>query len=170
MSSERYRHSISVEEMAVKLAQNYGIDEYPCSLADLAHDICREMPLGELQEYSDANMENPLLGHGHAGAVLLKEQFNITNISVLNAVRYHTSGSPVIDNVGKIVFSADFLEPGRSFMSDLERERLLKLDLDGMVLDIAEQIKQYLTEQGKEIDLKMNEMISCLHKEKVSAI
>ena len=41
---------------------------------------------------------------------------------MLDAVRYHTVGSPDWDDVGAMLYLADFLEPGRD--NDPERERL----------------------------------------------
>jgi 2-amino-4-hydroxy-6-hydroxymethyldihydropteridine diphosphokinase len=35
--------------------------------------------------------------------------------NVLDAIRYHTVGSPAWDSTGQALYMADFLEPGRSF-------------------------------------------------------
>ena len=38
-----------------------------------------------------------------------------TNTSLLDAIRFHTVGSPNWDRTGRALYMADFLEPGRGF-------------------------------------------------------
>jgi HD superfamily phosphohydrolase YqeK len=59
-----------------------------------------------------------------------------TDQGVLDAVRYHTVGYAGWDDVGRMLYLADFLEPGRAFAADerrvlaqrvpLERDAVLK--------------------------------------------
>ena len=48
-----------------------------------------------------------------------------TDRGVLEAVRYHSVGHPDWDMVGKVLYCADFLEPGRSFDQE-ERAQLAR--------------------------------------------
>ena len=52
--------------------------------------------------------------HGPAAALRLAADGE-TRRSVLEAVRWHTVGSPDWDRTGRALFMADFLEPGRRF-------------------------------------------------------
>ena len=53
----------------------------------------------------------------------------------------------------KIVFTADYIEPGRDEAPDLDRLRQLSfIDLDQAVVEILKQTLDYLEETGKEID------------------
>lgn len=45
---------------------------------------------------------------------------------VLTAIRYHTVGSADWDDVGRMLYLADFLEPGRDHDPPAERERLAR--------------------------------------------
>ena len=166
LSPERYSHSIGVEKTALKLAGIFNISEYYCSVAGLAHDICREMPLSQILSYSGKIHTNPVLLHGEAGARKLKEEFFIEDLPILNAVRYHTSGSPYLDEVGKIIYAADFMEEGRTHLSTVERERLFLLDLDDMVLDIAELNRDFFISRNIQIEPDLLRMIVELKKEK----
>jgi HD superfamily phosphohydrolase YqeK len=86
-----------------------------------AHERDRWLRAGWLHDaLRDAPFNDPF-AHGPAAAeraATLGEQ----DRGVLNAVRYHTVGSPDWDDVGRMLYLADFLEPGRD--NDPERERL----------------------------------------------
>jgi HD superfamily phosphohydrolase YqeK len=82
--------------------------------AGLLHDALRDAPESELRRLSaDYEREEELL-HGPAVANLLASQGN-TNASLLDAIRFHTVGSPRWDRAGRALYMADFLEPGRGF-------------------------------------------------------
>ncbi|MCP4178702.1 MAG: HD domain-containing protein, partial [bacterium] len=90
LSYIRYSHSLRVERTAVRIARQVGVDEYPCLIAGLAHDICREKIDSEIFTILGENSiidnkfkrSNPLLLHGFAGAVLLAEKFLINDTSI----------------------------------------------------------------------------------------
>jgi len=167
LSLKRYEHSLGVEQTSLIVAENFGIDKELCALAGLSHDICREMSFFDLTELSGIENENPILLHGHAGAVFLRSKFNIQNESVLNAVKYHTSGSYDLDDVGKVIFAADYLEPGRTHLGKGEMQRLFLLELNDMVLEIASKTKQFLEIKGFTIEANLNNMIRELSKDNI---
>jgi HD superfamily phosphohydrolase YqeK len=76
------------------------------------HDALRDAPL------SLANQ----LTHGPAAADRAAREGE-TDQGVLDAVRYHTVGYAGWDDVGRMLYLADFLEPGRRFAAD-ERKML----------------------------------------------
>ena len=54
LSEKRYKHTINVKKMAVKLAKRYGADEEKAALAALLHDSAKELPKAEmLQIFAD---------------------------------------------------------------------------------------------------------------------
>ncbi len=167
LSPKRYEHSLGVENTSVLIALKNGVNAESCALAGLSHDICREMPELELVHYSEQDHINPVLLHGSAGAKFLKERFHIYNESILNAVKHHTSGSHHLDDIGKTVFAADYLEPGRTHISKDERDRLFILKLNDMVLEIATQTKSYLELQGLTVEKGMDSMILELRRDEL---
>jgi HD superfamily phosphohydrolase YqeK len=68
----------------------------------------------------DASFTDPF-AHGPAAADRAAAAGE-SDAGVLNAVRHHTVGSADWDDVGRMLYLADFLEPGRH--NDPERERL----------------------------------------------
>ena len=79
------------------------------------HDAFRDATPEVLRPLvGDPGMPDALL-HGPAAAARLALDGE-TRLSVLDAVRWHSVGSPHWDRTGRALFMADFLEPGRRFM------------------------------------------------------
>ena len=55
------------------------------------------------------------LWHAPAGAALVKTEVGITDEDILSAIRFHTSGRPNMTLLEKVVYVADYIEPGRRF-------------------------------------------------------
>ncbi|MEK7239898.1 MAG: hypothetical protein AAB224_04875 [Gemmatimonadota bacterium] len=79
------------------------------------HDAFRDAAPEVLRPLvGNPDMPDALL-HGPAAAARLALDGE-TRLSVLDAVRWHSVGSPHWDRTGRALFMADFLEPGRRFM------------------------------------------------------
>ncbi|WP_279401525.1 bis(5'-nucleosyl)-tetraphosphatase (symmetrical) YqeK [Piscibacillus salipiscarius] len=73
---------------------------------------------------------HPELWHGPVGSKMANKLFLIQDQDILGAIRYHTTGHQLMSLVEKIVFLADYIEPGRNFpVVHLARE-LSEKDLD----------------------------------------
>ncbi len=69
---------------------------------------------------------------------------------VLAAIQYHSTGSAEWDAVGRMLYCADFLEPGRSFDRE-ERAGMLERfpgDPDGVLREVAIRRMAHLIRQG----------------------
>jgi HD superfamily phosphohydrolase YqeK len=83
--------------------------------AGVLHDALRDASEAELREIAGDN-DSPLgLLHGPAAARML-EQDGEKRLDLLDAVRFHTVGSARWGLLGRALYMADFLEPGRKFM------------------------------------------------------
>ena len=87
--------------------------------AGILHDALRDAPEEMLRALSGEGKRPAEILHGPAAAVRA-EQDGERRADVLDAIRFHTIGSPTWERTGKALFLADFLEPGRKF---LKRER-----------------------------------------------
>ena len=112
-------------------------------------DICEmnNLPISEVER------RNPYLLHAKAGAVLAKEKYSIENEDILNAIYYHTTGRPGMSQLEKIIFIADYMEPGRKNAPNLAYIRKMAFDdLDKTLCKILWDTLAYLKESGGEID------------------
>lgn len=121
LSEKRVIHSIGVANEAKKLAKKYGADEEKAYLSGLLHDIAKEMPADEkikmCKRYRiklDPLMKRQIdLSHSFLSAEISKNRFDISDVDMLNAMRYHTTGRKKMSLLEKIVYVADCIEPNR---------------------------------------------------------
>jgi predicted HD superfamily hydrolase involved in NAD metabolism len=126
-------------------------------LAGLLHDYAREVPNAELLELtmahnlsSDAvDLLQPSLLHGPVGAWMLKEHGIMDDEAILDAIRWHTTGHPDMNQLAKIVYIADYIEPNRDFPGvDLLRQ-LTYRDLDlGVIAGIEHTLSFLIQKDG----------------------
>lgn len=157
----RYAHTVGVRYTSICLAMRYGEDLTKASYAGLLHDCAKHMPgeklLLKCEKYglpvSESEARNPFLLHGRVGAWLAEHSYGITDQEILDAIAYHTTGRPKMTLLEKIVFTADYIEPGRDQAPNLDALRKLAFtDIDQAVCEILKQTLDYLRDQGGEID------------------
>jgi HD superfamily phosphohydrolase YqeK len=76
------------------------------------HDALRDAPEDELVRWAPSAHGPPDLRHGPASAARAKADGEADR-GVLDAVRYHSIGLAEWDMVGRVLYCADYLEPGR---------------------------------------------------------
>ncbi|WP_003542246.1 bis(5'-nucleosyl)-tetraphosphatase (symmetrical) YqeK [Desulfotomaculum nigrificans] len=156
MPPERFNHSLGVAETAVKLAHKYGADPQKAWLAGILHDIARDLSDSEmLNRAQKANLQvseygfaMPLLLHGPVGAVMAREQFQITDPEIINAIALHTVGSEYMALLDKILFVADKIEPNRRFSGVEEIRKQADTDLDLALISCFDEGIRYTLKLG----------------------
>lgn len=121
LSQGRFKHTLGVAETAQKLALEFGADPQKAELAGLLHDIAKEhKPLQLLEEAEKFHISinnidkiSPHLLHARVGAFIAREQFQIKDSEILNAIAQHTLGKANMTLLEKILFLADSIEPNR---------------------------------------------------------
>ncbi len=155
LKQTRYLHSLGVEEVACDLAVIYGYDMEKAGIAGILHDCAKNLPDGKLLYYcelyhlpvSRAEALSPYLLHGKVGAVLARENYEVEDQEILDAITYHTTGRPAMGLLEKIIFTADYIEPFRKPLPGMDEvRRLAYSDLDQAVLMILESTLNYLEE------------------------
>ncbi|BCJ94962.1 hydrolase [Anaerocolumna cellulosilytica] len=163
LTEKRFYHSLGVQAMSLSLAARYGGDCDKAILAGLLHDCAKnlknEVLLSECEKYdlgiSEVERRNVYLLHGKLGAYYASQKYNITDKEVLSAIVYHTTGKPDMALLEKILFVADYIEPGRGADRIPELNTIRETafsDLDKAVLLILSNTLSYLEEKGQEID------------------
>ena len=146
LEPRRFEHSLGVMDTAVKLAECYGADTEKARIAGLLHDCAKNHSKAELYELCEkynihlddiAQREAGLL-HGFVGAYLLKDEYDIEDAEIFDAVYYHTIGKPDMPLLTKIIFIADCIEPMRmapwvdeirqEVYTDIDRALIIQLD------------------------------------------
>jgi nicotinate-nucleotide adenylyltransferase len=157
VSPKRYAHSVRTAQTARKMCELYGLDSEKGYLAGIAHDMCKEFSdedLFKLVEFdglpvSELEKEKPSLLHGRAAAVLIGQKFDVDDKEIKEAIANHTFASPHLCDLGKILFAADKIEPGRPQSTDEYRANLFARTLNELTLSVLQENIDYLESRGK---------------------
>jgi Predicted HD superfamily hydrolase involved in NAD metabolism len=113
------------------------------------HDALRDASIEELRRLAGSSMTEIELLHGPAVATRL-ELNGETRQDLLDAIRYHSIGWTKWDRVGRALYMADYLEPGRKF--DVERRAALAervpSDFDATFKEVVESRMEYARQQN----------------------
>ncbi|WP_101844352.1 bis(5'-nucleosyl)-tetraphosphatase (symmetrical) YqeK [Halobacillus sp. Marseille-P3879] len=153
LKQSRYEHTVRVTDTAVELAKRYGADVEKAEVASILHDFAKHKPKEELRQWiiKDSRVSNELLDyhhelwHGPAGALMLEEELQIKDEEILSAIACHTSGKKDMSLLDKVVFLADYIEPGRNFEGVEEVRELAKDDLNSACLQSLINTVHFLT-------------------------
>lgn len=157
----RFIHTLGVAFTATSLAERYGADMHKAEMAGLLHDcakyigpermeaLCRKegLPVSKVEQGNGA------LLHAKAGSVLARTKYGVEDEEILSAIRCHTTGRPQMSLLDKILFIADYIEPGRMEAPNLTEIRALAFtDIDAALVKILRDTLDFLHADGREID------------------
>ena len=143
LSDKRYNHSLGVANEAVCLAKRYGVDIHKAYIAGLVHDCAKEINpsksvellKGKYGVFPDEYMiAVPRLLHGLLGAHIAYSEFKIDDEDIFDAIRYHTTGKANMGNLTKIIYIADYIEPGRAYPDVNKLREITYRDIDEGIL------------------------------------
>lgn len=157
LNPHRFWHTVGVAETVRLLAQVHGTDEEQALLAGILHDCARYMPNEQFPEecekrsipVSDLERAAPILLHAPLGAAIAQEVYGVTDPAILEAIRVHTTGAPAMDLLAKLLYIADYIEPGRDMVSNLnDIRRAAFRDPDEALVMILRGTLGYLQKKG----------------------
>ncbi|WP_173916078.1 bis(5'-nucleosyl)-tetraphosphatase (symmetrical) YqeK [Halobacillus sp. Marseille-Q1614] len=123
LKQSRYEHTVRVTDTAVVLAKRYGADMKKAEIAAILHDFAKHKPKELMKKWieTDRRLSKDLLHyhhelwHGPVGALMLESEIGLTDRAVQSAISCHTSGKKNMSLLDKVIFLADYIEPGRNF-------------------------------------------------------
>ncbi len=161
LDKDRYEHTLAVAYTASCLAMQHDEEIEAALLAGLLHDCAKCMNNDKKIQVCEkhkipicpAEEKNPYLLHAKVGAWIAEKKYHVMDEDILNAIRSHTTGRPGMSKLEKIIYIADYIEPGRSHAPNLSQIRKLAFyDLDQALIRILRDTLIYLKKTGKEID------------------
>jgi HD superfamily phosphohydrolase YqeK len=152
VTPERLEHIQRVAELVADWAERMGVPDSERNRwlrAVWLHDALRDAAPEELEKWAESIPGPAELKHGPASAARARAEGE-DDRGVLDAVRYHSLGLAEWDMVGRILYCADFLDPGRPF--DQERRadlaERLPADLGAVLRDVARSRLIHIVESG----------------------
>lgn len=161
LNPHRYEHTLGVSYTAVCLAMKYDVDLKKAEIAGLLHDSAKCIPDSEKIQLCEENSieiteierEQPQLLHAKLGAFIAKRDYDITNEEILSSIVKHTTGSENMTMLEKIIYVADYIEPGRDKAKHLKEIRKMAFtDIDAAIFMIMRDTIEYLKISGSKID------------------
>ena len=161
LDPKRFEHTLGVAYTAAALAMCYEVDINKAQTAGLLHDCAKcmsnEKKLLICEKHhipvNDVEKKNPFLLHAKVGSYLAMKQFCIHDQDIINAILNHTTGRPGMSQLEKIIYIADYIEPGRKQAPNLTQVRRMAFqDLDKALLQILGDTLKYLNSIDSPID------------------
>lgn len=88
---------------------------------------------------------NPELLHAKLGAYYAREKYGVDDEDIRSAIEFHTTGRPAMSLLEKIVFVADYIEPNRKPLPEIDEIRNEAFsDIDASVAHILKNTLTYL--------------------------
>lgn len=170
MSAKRFRHTVAVENMVVRLCALYCPEHTEqMRAAAILHDLTKELMPHEQEELcqryglsvSDGDRLSPKTFHARTAVELIKDRLpSLVDPIILNAVRWHTTGHAGMTLTEKLLYLADYIDESRTYpncvilrryffgaepqgMNEQEREALLR---DTLILSYDMTIRDLLDE------------------------
>ena len=153
----RYRHSLGVEDMAVRFAKTWGADTDKARFAGRYHDIAKNFDQERMDnlirkyDLPDELIGNNALAHSKVAAEILRNEFGVDDEDILNAVRYHTTGRSNMSLLEELVFVADAVEDNRTYNDLKYYQNLAETDLDRACFEILEFTIWFLESKDRQI-------------------
>jgi HD superfamily phosphohydrolase YqeK len=141
VTPQRIEHIQRVAELVAVWGDRMGTPSselYRWYKAVWLHDALRDADDAELTRWAPSTKGPIELRHGPAAAARAKGEGE-TDRGLLDAVRFHSVGLAEWDMVGRVLYCADFLEPGRSFDREARAQLAQRFpeDSQAVVFDVA---------------------------------
>lgn len=152
ITPKRLDHIQRVAELVARWGDEMGTPEsevHRWFKAVWLHDALRDASAEDLARFAGPIPGPVELRHGPAAAGRAKAEGE-TDRGVLDAVRFHSLGLAEWDMVGRVLYCADFLEPGRSFDRAERAELARRFPGEPQVVthDVARRRMGYLIQSG----------------------
>lgn len=156
LTKKRYEHSIGVSYTASAMAMAHSADVEKAAIAGLLHDCAKcystEEKLKRCKKHklpiNQYEKNNPELLHAKLSAYYAKAKYGVEDEEILSAITWHTTGKANMSVLDKIIYIADYIEPNRKTLPEMEEIRHEAFtDLDKCLVHILKNTINYLMER-----------------------
>ena len=144
LSKKRFMHSVGTAVYAVGFCSRLHLPYEDVFVAAILHDCGKERAEEVLGIPSG-------VVHQFVGEERARRYYGIKNEDVLDAIKYHTTGKANMTTLGKLIFCADVLEPGRDYPGVDELRELFEKDFEKGFLEIVKHTYRRLVQDKMDI-------------------
>lgn len=175
---ERFNHTLGVIKMALYLNKihNLNLNEEKIKISALVHDYSKVYSTEILKKYilkeysSDLELLNfPEIFHALIGDVIVKQELDIIDLEILDAVKYHTTGKANMSSLTKLIYLSDYIEEGRKFNQASVIRELAYKSIDKAIFEMTKNTIEYLESKGFAVYSKTYETYNYYKGENLNA-
>jgi predicted HD superfamily hydrolase involved in NAD metabolism len=134
VSEQTARHSVFTAALMSSFAGDAGVGNEQAVTSGLLHDLYKDADDATLVATaekwgivpSETQRNNPGLLHGALAAADCRLNLGVSDVAVLEAIEWHTTGKPGLCAVGLALYLADFAEPSRRHGAAAEARDILR--------------------------------------------
>ncbi len=175
LGKDLFRHSLGTAQTAYSLAERYGEEPERAYLAGMVHDYgkvysseaVRRWARGLKLKLDQVTLAEPGLLHAPVGAALLPLELGLKDAGVLRAVAYHTTCRPGASLLERIVYLADYIEPGREFPGLGPVREAAEKNLRAALVMVVEQTIRRILDRGRLLHPRSVEFRNSLLRSKI---
>lgn len=157
LPEKRFIHTVEVMETAVSLAKEYDLDQDKAAIAALLHDCAKAYTKEQLLKkllasgiiFNDFDLDYPEIWHALVAPIIAKDDYGIDDLEIHSAIMKHTTGSEDMTLFDKIIYLADYIEPGRKFHGVKQLRYLVKTDINEAMLYAFDLTIKHLIKEKK---------------------
>lgn len=161
LPEKRLTHTAGVILTATLLSKKAGADKQKAELAALYHDVAKYLNPKNYPDFIDPSDGVESVTHQFLGAYLLENVFGIKDEEVINAVKYHTTGRKNMSPLEKLIFTADAIEPSRTYKNAGDLRKLTYRDFNAGFIEVLKEIYEMLEKSGNKIYYLTKEAYDC---------
>lgn len=161
LPEKRLTHTAGVILTATLLSKKAGADKQKAELAALYHDVAKYLNPNDYPDFIDPSDGVESVTHQFLGAYLLENVFGIKDEEVINAVKYHTTGRKNMSPLEKLIFTADAIEPSRTYKNVGDLRKLTYRDFNAGFIEVLKEIYEMLEKSGNKIYYLTKEAYDC---------
>ena len=144
LGESRFAHTQQVALMALRLNRQLHLPEEQVIQAALLHDCAKGLNFVDPHIPQECRQEEVV--HAFNGACIAQKQFNIYNVEVLDAIRYHTTGRAEMTPLEKLIYTADYCEETRRHPGAETARQIALEDFEKGFLWVVRESYRYLIE------------------------
>ncbi|MBQ4098862.1 MAG: nicotinate (nicotinamide) nucleotide adenylyltransferase [Clostridia bacterium] len=151
LTEKRLIHTKGVIALSIKYAKAFGVSLKKTVKSALLHDVAKYLRAEDYPNFVSPKGVPSQVMHQYLGAYVAEHILGVKDRQIINAVKYHTSAKPNMSLLGKIIFTADMLEEGRSYEGVEQIRKLSFEDFDKAFLLSIQRSLDYVYERGVEV-------------------
>ena len=177
----RFQHTQRVVQLANSIVEkkkenntlNNQINKEKLIAAAYLHDIAKPFNPETIQKHGINEQETqqkfyqdyPLIWHAFIAPILIEKLLHISDPEIFAAIKNHTTGQKIMDELSKLLFVSDFGEPGRKMKLSIWIVQLAIENLDEAIYVISKHTIAYLKKKNIKIHKNTLECYTYYKKE-----